>query len=111
VSTIVFLDVTVVPDRAVVRVRASGEADLSTRDVLDARLRELWDCGWEDVVVDLREVTFMDSSGVHVLLAHHRHAAEHGHRFSVIDGSDAVRRVLELTGVDRVLDGVVAERA
>jgi anti-anti-sigma factor len=111
VSTIPFLDVTTTPDRAVVRVRARGEVDLASRDVLDAQIRELWDAGWEHVVVDLREVTFMDSSGVHVLIGHDRHALEQGHTFSIIDGSAPVRRVLQLTAVDELLDHTVDERA
>jgi anti-sigma B factor antagonist len=104
VSSTAFLDVTAIPDRATVRVRARGEIDLASRDVLDAQIGELWDSGWEQVVVDLREVTFMDSSGVHLLIAHHRHALEHGHAFSIIDGPGAVRRLLQLTAVDQLLD-------
>jgi anti-sigma B factor antagonist len=45
----------------------------------------------------------MDSTGVHVLVTHHRHAAERDMCFSIIDGSGPVSRVLELTGIDQVL--------
>jgi anti-anti-sigma factor len=111
VSATAFLDVTAIPDRGTVRVRARGEVDLAGRHVLDAQIRELWDSGWEDVVVDLREVTFMDSSGVHVLIAHHRRALEQGRRFSIIRGSAPVRRVLQVTGVDQLLNYAAAEAA
>src|SRR5215208_5831643 len=72
--------------------------------------RETWSrlprrpSGWTDVVADMREVTFLDSSGLHVLLAHHRRAAEHGGRFSIIDGDGPVARVLALTGMNAVFD-------
>jgi anti-sigma B factor antagonist len=110
VSATAFFDVTTIADRAVVRVRARGEIDLASRDILDAQIRALWDSGWEHVVVDLRDVTFMDSSGVHVLIAHHRHAHEHGYCFSIMDGSAPVRRVLQLTAVDQLLNYTVADR-
>ena len=92
-------DVAVHPHRSVVRVAASGELDLSTSGVLRAQLDELWASGWMDVVVDLREVTFMDSAGVHVLIDNHQRAAREQQRFSIIDGADAVSRVLQLSGV------------
>lgn len=104
VSTSTSLELSVIPDRAVVRVKPRGEIDLANRDVLDAQLRELWESGWQHVILDLRDVTFLDSSGLHVLLAHHRSAVESQRRLTVADGSPAVSHVLALTGLDRVLD-------
>lgn len=85
------------------RVCPRGEIDLATAGLLDAQIDELWASGWTDVVTDLREVTFMDSTGLHVLVAHHRRAAELGRRFSIIDGDGPVSRVLALTGIDQLL--------
>jgi anti-anti-sigma factor len=98
------LDLSVLPDRAVVRVAPRGEIDLANRDVLDAQLRELWEAGWRHVVLDLSEVSFLDSSGLHVLAIHHRRAAGAALRFSLADCSPEVWRVLALTGMDQVLD-------
>jgi anti-sigma B factor antagonist len=96
-------EVTVHPDRTSVRVAASGELDGASRGVLAAQLDELWSVGWTDIVVDLRGLTFMDSSGVHLLVEHHRHADETGARFAIIDGPEAIARVLTLCGVDDIL--------
>jgi anti-sigma B factor antagonist len=98
------LDLSILPDRAVVRVAPRGEIDLANRDVLDDQLRELWDAGWRHVVVELSEVPFLDSSGLHVLAAHHRRAVGAGLRFTLADCSPQVLRVLALTGMDQVLD-------
>ena len=95
--------VTVHSDRTSVRVAASGELDGASRGVLAAQLDDLWKLGWTDVIADLRGLTFMDSSGVHLLVEHHRRALETGARFSIIDGPAPVARVLELCGVDDVL--------
>jgi anti-anti-sigma factor len=86
-----------------VRVKARGEIDLANRDLLDIQIAELWDSGWETVILDLSEVTFIDSSGLQVLMGHHHRAAQAGSRFAVVDGSPMVSRVLALTGLDRVL--------
>lgn len=97
-------NVTVDPDRSAVRVVPSGELDVASRGVLAAQLDELWQSGWSEIVVDLRELTFMDSSGVHLLLAHHRRASETGARFVMIDGHEPISRTLQLCGVYDMLD-------
>jgi anti-sigma B factor antagonist len=102
--------VTVTPDRTSVRVVPSGELDVATCDLLAARLDELWTAGWTDVVLDLRALTFIDSSGLHLLIDHHRRACAAGARFSIIDGSPPVRRVLRLCGLHEVLVYAAPER-
>ena len=102
-------DVSVFPERTCVRVRPSGEIDLATAGLLDAEIQELWDSGWKDVIADLRQVTFLDSSGLRILVIHHRRAVARGVRFAIIDGSGPVSRVLALTGIDQVLQYVSAD--
>jgi anti-anti-sigma factor len=67
--------------------------------------------GWTDVVVDLRGLTFMDSSGVHLLLQHHRRASETDARFGIIDGQPCVARTLQLCGAYELLTHVQPEPA
>jgi len=109
VSTMPSLDLSVIAERARARVCPCGEIDLASAGLVDVQLDELWASGWTDVVVDLREVTFLDSSGLHVLLAHHRRAAEYGARFSIIDGGGPVGRVLALTGMNGVFHYVPSD--
>jgi anti-anti-sigma factor len=87
------------PDRAAVRVRPIGELDLVTVPLVDAQLTELWSVGFTHIVLDLREVSFLDSTGVRLLLAWHAHSAADGMRFGVISGPPAVQRVFEVAGV------------
>ena len=77
-STMPTFELSVIAEHTRARVCPRGEIDLASAGLLDAQVDELWASGWNDVVADLREVTFMDSSGVHVLRAHHRRAAERG---------------------------------
>jgi anti-sigma B factor antagonist len=89
--------------RAVVAVR--GELDLATAPQLEeALLPGLREGG--SALLDLRGLEFMDSTGVRVIVAAHHAAQEHGGSLSLVrtapDGP--VARVLEISGLDAVLD-------
>jgi anti-anti-sigma factor len=57
------------------------------------------------VTLDLAEVTFMDSTGLTTLMDAYMQAQQNGWSFSVRRASPSVRRVFELAGVGRILDG------
>ncbi len=89
-------------------VTATGEVDMSTSPQLRAALRDPGAAA-HAVVLDLRGVTFMDSSGLGVIVGHHKRAREEGYRFSVaVAGAPEVRRILELSGLVAVLHVVDA---
>jgi len=79
-----------------------GEIDALTAPKLGSRLFGLADEGKRGVVVDLSEVTFMDSTGLRVLIVAGTLCEEKGHELRIIPGED-IQRVLEVTGLDRVL--------
>jgi anti-sigma B factor antagonist len=83
-------------------VRLSGELDLSEAPELQACLSVLFDAG-TNVVVDLSELSFLDSSGIGVLIAAHKRAALLERSFVVRGPSGGVARVLQISGVDQVL--------
>lgn len=78
----------------------SGEHDLNTAPDLRQRLKRLIG-EREPIVVDLSAATFVDSSILGVILDAQRRAADAGVGFAVAhaDGSDAVGRLLEITGL------------
>src|SRR3954470_21551645 len=81
-----------------------GELDLATApDLEDAVLGEL-DAG-RTVVIDLRGLEFMDSSGVRVLIAAHAKAGDAGERLSLVrpPQGGTVARILEIAGVEQAL--------
>ena len=93
------LRVDVEPDREVVRVIPIGELDIATVGQLAAQLTELRDAGFKCLVLDLRRLEFMDSSGLHLILDADAHARTNGHDFSVIPGPPVIQRLFELSGV------------
>lgn len=81
--------------RVVVTVR--GELDLATADRLWTELEPLLH-PQSVVVLDGAEITFMDSSGLRVLLQAGKRAAADGAAFRLVAPQPAVQRVLELAG-------------
>jgi anti-anti-sigma factor len=83
---------------------ASGEIDLATspelrKALLDPQARA------KAVVLDLSGVTFIDSSGLGVIVGQQKRARENDDDFAVvIAGASAVERILELSGLVKVLD-------
>jgi anti-anti-sigma factor len=85
-----------------VRVKLAGDCDLAVRDELSAALLAAVDRA-DVVVVDLAEVGFLDSSGLHGLVAAHHAARGRGGRLFVENPTGSVATVLDLTGVAGLL--------
>ena len=85
------------------RASVTGELELGAADRFEEVLERLAEDGVHDAVVDLRAVTFMDSTGLRMLLSADRIAREQGARLWIVPGGPPVRQVLEITGMDKVL--------
>jgi anti-anti-sigma factor len=84
-------------DAVVVAVR--GEVDLGSADTLRELLRAP-EAQAATVILDLREVTFIDSSGLSVILSNNKRAAG-AFRFAVaVGGATIARRLFELSGLN-----------
>jgi anti-anti-sigma factor len=84
-------------------VELSGEADMTSlrlKEVLDAEVaaRPLL------LIVDLSRLTFMDSWALHTILAATRELRGSGGTLALAAPSEAVRRVMELSGADTLVD-------
>jgi anti-anti-sigma factor len=75
-----------------------GELDLASVGGVQQRLGELRDAR-EAVILDLDQVTFMDSTGIRMLLTACQDAAEHDWRFQVTRGSGRVRHLLSVVQI------------
>lgn len=75
-------------------IRVGGELDLSTVPVLEGHLGGVLD-GAGDVVLDVADLDFIDSSGVRVLLSLARRIQDRG-RLVIVNPPAQVRRVLDL---------------
>src|SRR4051794_21687500 len=80
------------PHRAEVLVRPVGELDLATVPLVEDQLGELWSVGFKHLVLDLRQVSFLDSTGIRMLFTWQTRAETDGAAFSVVPGSRTVQR-------------------
>lgn len=99
------IDITEHDGRAVVTPR--GELDMASAPELEEALMPRLEGGrW--VVLDLRALDFIDSSGLRVIVGAHRTAEELGGRFTCVRGAagTTVHRIVEIAGIDGVIEMV-----
>lgn len=85
-----------------------GEWDVSTRERLRSAMQGM---GTDrDVIVDLRQASFFDSTALAELIALYKRLTTAGHRVEALVGDSNMRRLLELTSLDGLL-GVSPQRA
>jgi anti-anti-sigma factor len=92
--------------RAVVRL--SGELDLSTVAQAEAEVRRMEQEEPSLIVLDLRELEFIDSSGLRLVLQTDARAKESGRRLSVVPGNEFVQRVFHVMSLDQRLEFIEA---
>jgi anti-sigma B factor antagonist len=91
------------PD-GVFRVRVAGEIDMAVRgEVEEAILSALQNPDTVRVLVDIDEVTFLDSSGITALVVGQHAAQRAGRAYQVVNPQPGVRRVLEIACVLEML--------
>lgn len=104
------LDVEVMGNAAVVRVR--GELDLQQADAFRRTLEEvLADGRVEHLVLNFGGVTYIDSSGLGVILGRYRTLTRRGGRVSLVALRPQVRRIVELSGLLRIMPEFADEQA
>jgi anti-sigma B factor antagonist len=96
---------TTVARRATV-IALHGELDLAGAIVLEQELARLDVDGREAIVIDLRGVEFMDSSGLRVIATNALAAQEHGRRFALVPGAAQIMRVFDITRMRERFDFV-----
>ena len=83
-----------------------GELDVANAADAQKRMLSLDLRRGAQLVLDLSELTFMDSTGIRVILQAEQYARMHGAELVIVRPPDDVMRVLELVGLDEQLDFV-----
>ena len=92
------------PKPGAVRLTLEGELDLATAYAFDRRLLEIEESHPQLIVVDLRQVTMLDSAGLARLVSAQRRARRGGWRLVLVRGGRTVMRVLQTTRLDEMLE-------
>ena len=81
-----------------------GDVDLAVADELAARLEAVIDASSGNLAVDLAHVSFLDSSGLKVLVSTHRRLCAEGRQLTVRRPCELVYRVFEVSGLAQLLE-------
>jgi anti-anti-sigma factor len=84
-------------------ITVSGELDLASSAALEEEVARVTRSDVAQVVIDLRELEFMDSTGLSTLVKAHQRAEDAGKEFGLVRGPQQVQRLLSLTGVEERL--------
>jgi anti-sigma B factor antagonist len=88
-----------------VTIIVSGEIDLSTAGTLDAAIRNAEKTVIGQIVVDMSDLSFLDSTGLSVLLRASVRNREDGNRLSFVSSKhEVVTKLLTLTGAGEMFD-------
>jgi len=87
-----------------VKLVLSGEFDLSSASLIEDVLKEIEAQHPPVLLLDLRELTFMDSTGLRVMVSADARARDDSRRLAIVQGPEPVHRVFRITGLDDHLD-------
>jgi anti-anti-sigma factor len=100
------LGISVESTSARTRIVLAGELDITNAEHFAERLNEAEELDPEVIEVDLRGLTFMDSSGLAQLFAANRRARGRNRRIVIVKDAGPIDRVLDLARVEDVIDVV-----
>lgn len=83
-----------------------GELDLSTVDKVEKALAVLHEGDDEVLVLDLSGLSFLDSTGLRLMVTADQRAQKEGRRLVIVKGPDTVQRVFSITKLDETLEMV-----
>jgi anti-sigma B factor antagonist len=83
--------------------RIAGELDAYTAPFLRDRMRDLTAVGVRHVIADLRQVDFLDSTGLGVLVGGLKRFREHGGSLAPVVTKSSILKIFQITGLTGVL--------
>jgi anti-anti-sigma factor len=93
----------VLQNGASTRIAPTGELDIATTPALEQAIADATSEPGVTLVLDLRELTFMDSTGLRTLAQTNARAEQDGFTLSIWRGSRQIERVLEISGLGALL--------
>lgn len=88
----------------VVFLSLAGELDLATAGRLESELRRIEGGGPPVLIIDLRQLRFIDSTGLRLIIGADARAREDGRRMALVPGPESVHKVFELALLDKRLE-------
>lgn len=104
------LQIDLTTNRDVLIIRLVGELDHHTADMVRSQVEEKIESeGIRHILLNLEELSFMDSSGLGVILGRYKHISQLGGKMIICAISSSVYRLFELSGMFKILKVVDSE--
>jgi anti-anti-sigma factor len=81
-------------------IAVEGEIDLATVEDLETAIEKAFSANSQSLVIDLRDSSFMDSTGLKALVMANRKFGENGRSFAIAVSGGPVSRLIDLSGVE-----------
>jgi anti-anti-sigma factor len=98
------LELMIETEGTTVRLVLTGEFDIAGAARVEQELERIEREPPATIVLDLRELEFMDSTGLRVIVAADSRAREQARRLVIVRGSDTVQRIIEMTRLHERLE-------
>jgi anti-anti-sigma factor len=98
------LELTTETEGTTVRLALTGELDIAGAARVEQELERIEQEPPATIVLDLRALAFMDSTGLRVIVAADSRAREQARRLVIVRGSATVQRIIEMTRLDERLE-------
>ncbi|HKG38673.1 MAG TPA: STAS domain-containing protein [Conexibacter sp.] len=98
------LELTTEAEGTTVRLALTGELDIAGAARVEEELERIEQDPPATIILDLRALAFMDSTGLRVIVAADSRAREQSRRLVLVRGSDTVQRIIEMTRLDERLE-------
>jgi anti-anti-sigma factor len=80
-------------------IELAGDLDLTSADDVDRELRRVELTSAHVIAVDLQDLTFIDSTGIRLMMQAQRRSENGSNRLAVVKGTGAVQRLFDICGV------------
>jgi len=100
---VTILEVEIQQGEDLVEVSLQGELDLSTVEKVEQELRRVEDRGEKLLVLNLAGLSFLDSTGLRLMVTTDQRARQEGRRLAIVKGPESVHRVFTITKLDEQL--------
>ncbi len=88
----------------VVRIAVGRELDMASAPALTGSFEGAELGGTQAIILDLRDTTFIDSSGLRAILKASERAKSNGHQLAIVGVNPSARQLFELTGTEHLID-------
>jgi len=93
------IDLSTAPGGHIVLFALGGSLDIATSPSLRAALSEAADHEKHEIIVDLTQLEFIDSTGLGALIGAHKRASEHNGSLRLVAHEGQILRLLRITGL------------